>query len=89
MVPNRPRLATLRLSLTTEVEWLIPNLILRSGLILHPAAALSAPIGVVTKIGANRNWQCQLPTQIGSNQTANLKVAVVIFHNFLCAIIQA
>ena len=43
----------------------------------------------VTKIGANRNWQCQLPTQIGSNQTANLKVAVVIFHNFLCAIIQA
>ena len=47
------------------------------------------PIGVVTKIGANRNWQCQLPTQIGSNQTANLKVAVVIFHNFLRAIIQA
>ena len=47
------------------------------------------PIGVVTKIGANRNWQCELPTQIGSNQTANLKVAVLNFHNFLCAIIQA
>ena len=30
----------------------------------------SDTIGVVTKIGANRNWQCQLPTQIGSNQTA-------------------
>ena len=28
------------LNLTTEVEWLIPNLILRSGLILHAAAAL-------------------------------------------------
>ena len=42
MVPNtnRPRLATLRLNLTTEVELLIPNLILRSSLILHAAAAL-------------------------------------------------
>ena len=78
-----------------------PKRILRSGLILHAAAALHfkttgiyhaarlRSIGVVTKIGANRNWQCQLPTEIGSNQTANLKVAVVIFHNFLCAIIEA
>ena len=42
MLPNtnRPRLATLRLNLTTEVVWLIPNLILRSGLIIHAAAAL-------------------------------------------------
>ena len=44
MVPvpstNRPRLAALRLNLTTEVEWLIPNLLLRSGLILHAATAL-------------------------------------------------
>ena len=40
MVPNRPRQATLILNLTTEIEWLIPNLILRSGLILHAAAAL-------------------------------------------------
>ena len=42
MVPitNRPRLATLRLNLTTEEEWLISNLILRSGLILHAATAL-------------------------------------------------
>ena len=38
--PNRHRLATLRLNLTTEVERLIPNLILRSGLILHAATAL-------------------------------------------------
>ena len=40
MVPNMPRQATLKLNLTTEIEWLIPNLILRSGLILHAAAAL-------------------------------------------------
>ena len=53
------------------------------------ASVAQLAIGFVTTIGANRNWQCQLPTQIGNNQTANLKVAVVTFHNFLCAIIQA
>ena len=62
MVPNRPRLATLRLNLTTEKkEWLIPILILRSGLILHATAALHCKTTGIYH-AAQRGWSNRAAT---------------------------
>ena len=60
MIPNRPRLATLRLNLTAEVEWLIPNLILRSGLIIS-SSTLQLHCSHCTAVTALQNyWNFQL-----------------------------
>ena len=45
----------MRLNLTTEIAWLIPNLILRRGLILHTAAALHCKTTGIFR-AARRCW---------------------------------
>ena len=90
MVPNtnRPRLATLRLNLTTEVEWLIPNLILRCGLILHAAAALhcktTGVFHAARRCWSNRVRCAAIISNYFYNKTAVNEKMINVFPNKLC-----